>query len=192
MDTTTAVSTARPASRRSAGPAFLAQRWPTVAALAFALIGTPAEASVEILTEMMMLLPFLYLVTAVLDRPRAGWVVFPASYTAWFVVRALDVVPSTVLIGAAAAVVVVVGAVRGRLRDRRFLVQVAGMVAFGVLGLVALAADPDLARYLVAAGWFLHGVWDLVHHRLRVTVDRSFAEFCAVLDIAVAVALVLV
>ncbi|MFD5810915.1 hypothetical protein [Rhodococcus aetherivorans] len=192
MDTTTAVSTARPASRRSAGPTFLAQRWPTVAALAFALIGTPAEASVEILTEMMMLLPFLYLVTAVLDRPRAVWVVFPASYTAWFVVRALDVVPSTVLIGAAAAVVVVVGAVRGRLRDRRFLVQAAGMVAFAALGLVALAVDPDVARYIVAAGWFLHGVWDLVHHRLRVTVDRSFAEFCAVLDIAVAVALVLV
>ncbi|MFL1595803.1 hypothetical protein NQ854_23220 [Rhodococcus ruber] len=192
MDTTTAVSTARPASRRPAGPAFLAQRWPTVAALAFALFGTPAEASVEILTEMMMLLPFLYLVTAVLGRPRAVWVVFPASYTVWFVLRALDVVPSTVLIGAAAAVVIVVGAVRGRLRDRRFLVQVAGMVAFGVLGLVALAVDPDVARYLVAAGWFLHGVWDLVHHRLRVTVDRSFAESCAVLDIAVAVALVVV
>lgn len=66
------------------------------------------------------------------------------------------------------------------------------MVAFGVLGLVALAVDPDVARYLVAAGWFLHGVWDLVHHRLRSTVDRSFAEFCAVLDVAVAVALVVV
>ncbi|KOS56550.1 hypothetical protein [Rhodococcus rhodochrous] len=192
MDSTTIVTTAHPAPRRSAGAALLLQRWPTVAALAFALFGTPAEASVDVLTEMMMLLPFLYLVTAVLGRPRAVWVVFPVSYAAWFVLRALDVVPSTVLIGAAAAVVVVVGAVRGRLRDRRFLVQVAGMAAFGVLGLVALAVDPDLARYLVAAGWFLHGVWDLVHHRLRSTVDRSFAEFCAVLDVAVAVALVLV
>lgn len=192
MDTTTALDSAPSAPRRSAGTVLLLQRWPTVAALAFALFGTPAEASVDVLTEMMMLLPFLYLVTAVLGRPRAVWVVFPAAYTAWFVLRALDVVPSTVLIGAAAAVVIVVGAVRGRLRDRRFLVQVAGMVAFGVLGLVALAVDPDVARYLVAAGWFLHGVWDLVHHRLRSTVDRSFAEFCAVLDVAVAVALVVV
>ena len=44
----------------------------------------------------------------------------------------------------------------------------------------------ELGRYLVAAGWFLHGVWDLVHLRLDKVVARSYAEWCGVVDILVA------
>ncbi|MFJ9586512.1 DUF6010 family protein [Streptomyces acidicola] len=53
--------------------------------------------------------------------------------------------------------------------------------------------DPELGRRLVAAGWFLHGVWDLAHlllARLCGVVARTFAEWCAVVDVLLAVELV--
>ena len=60
------------------------------------------------------------------------------------------------------------------------------MVGFGGLALAGLAVDPDLGRYLVAAGWFAHGIWDLVHLRANKVVARSYAELCAVVDILIA------
>jgi hypothetical protein len=68
-------------------------------------------------------------------------------------------------------------------------VQALGMVGFGALALVALSVDPDLGRYLVAAGWFLHGIWDFVHLWLDKVVARSYAEWC-VIDVLVAAQLV--
>ncbi|WP_406420191.1 hypothetical protein [Streptomyces sp. NBC_01614] len=49
--------------------------------------------------------------------------------------------------------------------------------------------DPDLGRYLVAAGWFCHGVRDFVHLRLDKVVSRTSAEWCGVIDVLVAVQL---
>jgi hypothetical protein len=60
-----------------------------------------------------------------------------------------------------------------------------------VVALAGLAVDPDLGRHLVAAGWFLHGVWDLVHLRADKVVARSYAEWCGVVDVLIAAQLVL-
>jgi hypothetical protein len=54
-----------------------------------------------------------------------------------------------------------------------------------------LAVDPELGRWVVAAGWFLHGVWDFVYLRLDKVVARSYAEWRGVLDILIAAGLVL-
>jgi hypothetical protein len=43
----------------------------------------------------------------------------------------------------------------------------------------------------VAAGWFLHGVWDFVDLRLDKVVARSYAEWCGVLDVLIAAGLLL-
>lgn len=51
-------------------------------------------------------------------------------------------------------------------RDSTFQVQALGMLVFGGLALAGLVVDPELGRYLVAAGWFFHGVWDFVHLKL--------------------------
>jgi hypothetical protein len=42
----------------------------------------------------------------------------------------------------------------------------------------------------VAAGWFLHGIWDFVHLWLDKVVARSYAEWCGVIDVLVAAQLV--
>jgi Ni/Fe-hydrogenase subunit HybB-like protein len=65
------------------------------------------------------------------------------------------------------------------------------MVGFGVLALAGLVVDPDLGRYLVAAGFLLHGVWDFVYFKLDRVVARSHAEWCGVLDVIIAAELVL-
>jgi hypothetical protein len=92
--------------------------------------------------------------------------------------------------GQVALVFVVWGAVRGTPHGpATFGVQAAGAFAFGGLALAGLAVDPDLGRYLVAASWFFHGVWDFVHMWLDKVVARTFAEWCGVIDVLVAVEL---
>jgi hypothetical protein len=89
-----------------------------------------------------------------------------------------------------ALAVLVWGAVDGQLRrPDRFSVQALGMVGFGALALAGLAVDPDLGRWLVAAGWFGHGVWDFVHFKLDRVVARSYALWCGILDVGIALEL---
>lgn len=85
------------------------------------------------------------------------------------------------------------GAARRELgTGRTWAVQAAGLLGFTALALTALAVDPPAARYVVAAGWFAHGVWDLVHHRTGRVVPRAWSEWCGVVDVFGAAAILLV
>jgi hypothetical protein len=66
------------------------------------------------------------------------------------------------------------------------------VLGFGALALIGLAVDPELGRYLVAAGWLLHGLWDFVHLHMNKVVARSYAEWCGVIDILIAGQLLLI
>jgi hypothetical protein len=86
-----------------------------------------------------------------------------------------------------------VGAARGLLRRPGGLpLQAAGMLVFGAGMLAALYVAPELGAYLVAIGLLGHGAWDAVHYVRDRVVARSYAEFCAVLDLLVGVAVLLV
>ena len=55
----------------------------------------------------------------------------------------------------AALALVLWGAVRGQLRrGGALVVEMAGMVGLTAIALAAVSEDPDLDRYIVAAGWF--------------------------------------
>ena len=83
------------------------------------------------------------------------------------------------------------GAVRGELgRPGVLILQAAALLAFGALALTALSVDDTLGRYLLAAGWLIHGVWDFAHHRTGRVVPRAWAEWCGVVDVLGAVAIV--
>ncbi|MFH8463141.1 hypothetical protein [Streptomyces sp. NPDC017991] len=126
-------------------------------------------------------------------RQRATWPVLGLGLAVMVALRAQDLVSQPVALITLALVVLVWGAVRGTPHGRTaFGIQTAGTLAFGALALVGLAVDPDLGRYLVAAGWFFHGVWDFAHlrnSRLRKVVSPTFAEWWAVVDVLVAVQL---
>ena len=72
--------------------------------------------------------------------------------------RLQDWVDPVVALVVAALALVLWGAVRGQLRRGGALVVemagMAGMVGFTAIALAAVSVDPDLDRYIVAAGWF--------------------------------------
>lgn len=176
----------------------LLRRWPTLAALLAAVLvwfgnsGDTAGA-VEGLGAAVLLLPLEYVILNQLGRRAASWPVLGGIVVAVFVVELLDVLPLQTAVLAAALVLLIAGGITGTPNGRKtFSVQAAGMVLFGALALIGLAVDPGVGKYVVAAGWLLHGAWDVVHWRRNSVVSRSYAEACGILDISVGLLLVFV
>ncbi|RBQ21022.1 hypothetical protein DP939_08185 [Spongiactinospora rosea] len=173
---------------------WLKGRWPTALALAGAALmiggGGPGQ-GVGGFGHILPLLPLLYLVMAKLRRREWTWPGLGIGSVAVFGLQALDI-PAAVVLSGIALVVLVWAGVDGQVRrDGALRTQALGMLIFGGLALAGLAVDPELGRYLVAAGWFFHGVWDFAHLRANKVVARSFAEWCGVVDIVIGLALVL-
>jgi hypothetical protein len=72
----------------------------------------------------------------------------------------------------------------GRLRT--FNIEYLGMVVFGALATIALAED---SAWLLAAGYFGHGLWDAIHHPRGVdtTMPWWYVPLCMSFDAVVAV-----
>lgn len=180
-------------------PTALMRRWPTHLAVAIWAAQAAAGASdtldesVEGFAGVLPLLPLLYVVINQLGTPRSTWPVLGGGLVLVFGLQALDLAsPAAVMVGLSLAVLLW-GLLRGAPHGREGLgIQAAGAVAFGALAVTGLAVDPDAGRWLVAAGWFCHGLWDLAHltlERLKGIVAPSFAEWCAVVDVLVGVQL---
>ena len=179
-----------PERRRRAD--FLKHRWPT--ALGFVVAALTAfdleidAGSVSSLSALVVLMALVYVGAAALDRRRASWVVLLAGFAVIVVFQDLldsGIDPSAVLL-IAALVFVVVGAVRGQLRSPGGLtLQAAGMLGFGVVALMALFVAPGLGAYLVAFALLGHAAWDAYHYLRDRVVARSYAEWCAVIDLLV-------
>jgi hypothetical protein len=174
----------------------LKRRWPTALALVLSALtfdGADSGASVFGLAEALLLLPLGYLIVAKLERPRASWPVLMCGLSTIIVLRLLDVIaPAAVLVCIALIVLVWAAVDRQLQRSALFQVQALAMLGFGALALIGLAVDPELGRYLVAAGWFFHGLWDFVHLHMNKVVARSYAEWCGVLDILIGGQLLLI
>ena len=147
--------------------------------------------TVESLADVLPMLAFFYLAAAVLQRRQATWLVALATVAAFAALRLQDWVDPVVALIVAALALVLWGAVRGQLRRGAFVVEMAGMVGFTAIALAAVSVDPDLGRYLVAAGWFGHAAWDFAHFRVDKVVSRSFAEWCTVFDVLRAIGILI-
>jgi hypothetical protein len=172
------------------------QRWPTALALGLAALalagGDSQQDQVTSLSQALLVLPLEYLIVAKFGTQRATWPVIAVLFPATLLLLETDAVDPAALLSAAALVVLAWSVVDGQLfRSGVFRVQALGMVGFGALALVGLAVDPELGSWLVAAGWFAHGIWDFVYLKLDTVVARSYAEWCGVLDVLIAAGLVL-
>ena len=180
---------AHPSPERHRWVAAILHRWPTWLAIAMAALLAPGTTLGE-LAGAFPLLAFGYLAAAVVQRREATWLLAVGVVAAYAALRLQDFVDPVVALIVAALVLVLWGALRGQLRRRGALVvEAAGMVGFTAISLAALSVDPDLGRFVVAAGWFGHAVWDAAHLRADKVVSRSFAEWCAVFDVLRAVAI---
>lgn len=174
---------------------WLARRWPTGVAVVMAALkfsGETDEETVTSLAQFVIILQLNYVVMAQLRRRWVAWVNLPLAVALVFVVELQPWVdPTSVLVGLA-LVALLWGLARPALRrSPTFLAQAAGMVAFAALAVGAVAAAPELALYLTAAGWLAHGIWDFIHLWKNKVVARSFAEWCGVIDILLAAQLLL-
>lgn len=156
-------------------------RWPAVLGLLVAVLGAAGGADRDLVALTVTVAALCYLAAAALGRPSASWWALPGASALIVVARFVDVAPFAVL-GAAAAVLVVVGLVRRR--DRRVLTaQTVALLAYGGAAVLALAIDPRAGLALVAVVLIAHGAWDVVHLRRRTVVAPSMAEFCVFLDV---------
>src|SRR5215218_11313917 len=173
----------------------LMHRWPTalgVAVAALTAFDLQVDAGfVSSFSALVVLMALVYLGAAALSRRRAAWVVFLAGFAVLVVLRLPDsgIEPSLVLLVAALAFLAL-GAARGlERRPGGFTLQAAGMLGFGAIALAALYANLELGGYLVAVALIGHALWDAYHYLRNRVVARSYAEFCAVLDLLVGTAI---
>lgn len=180
---TTTATVAGPTGART-----LLHRWPTL--LALALIAVNVTDLGDGL-ELAVLLPVGavgYLAIAVLDRPRLTWTVLVLLLAAVTAVRAAGLDEWPLLIAAGTALVIA-GLVGGQLRrPGLYALQPVAAAVFVLLGLLALAVSPGAGRWVLAAALAGHAGWDAAHWRADRIVARSFAEWCAVLDLGLAIA----
>jgi uncharacterized membrane protein YhaH (DUF805 family) len=162
----------------------LMHRWPTALGIAVAALAAFDLQGGTELAALTMLMPVVYLGSAALDRRWSAWVVLLAGVALLVVIpSSSEVVPSMIFL-VAALVFLVVGVARGQLREPGGLaLQTVGVLAFGSTVLVALYVDPDLGGYLVALALIGHAGWDAYHYLRNRVVARSYAEWCAVVDL---------
>ena len=78
------------------------------------------------------------------------------------------------------------GSARGDLTSaRRLAAQTTAVLVLGAAAVAAAALEQKQALYLLAAAWFGHALWDLVHHRLNAVVPRWYAETCLASDLLI-------
>ncbi len=166
----------------------LGRWWPALLALALAAAtwGIDTVSAARVLP----LLPLLYVVAAVVRRRGASWPLLVLGILGYLVLDRLTGVDPTIVIIAVAAAVTAGGLLR-RTGRAELLLQAGGMVLFAGVAVLGLAVAPEVARYLIAAGWLGHGVWDLVHLRRGAVVSGSYAQWCAVIDIVLAAELLI-
>jgi hypothetical protein len=169
--------------------------WPTLGAIAFAAFVASdlfqgEETGVD-LAPIVAASGLVYLAAAALDAPKLAW---PAFFVSVLVITGAKLgfvdVNATWLLLALAALCVATGLVRGLSRAGKLPVQTLAMLVFGAIAALALFTNERLGAALVAAGLFAHAGWDVYHHWKDKVVVRSLAEFCFVLDTALALAIV--
>jgi hypothetical protein len=169
----------------------LMHRWPTALGIALAALAAFDVQDGFEFAALTVLMALIYLGAAALDRRWFAWVVLLAGLPlAFFIPSTSEVVPSVVLL-VAAPVFLVLGVARGQWqRPGGLPLQTAGMLAFGSTVLVALyAVYPDLGGKLVGIAILGHAAWDAYHYLRNRVVPRSYAEFCAVVDLLLGAAI---
>ena len=192
-DTTTDSDHTRQTPNRRKWTGVLMHRWPTALGVAVAALTVFDLRGGTDLAALTMLMPVVYLGAAALDRRWFAWVVLLVGVGVLTVIpSSSEVVPSVGFL-AAALVFLVLGAARGELRKPGGLaLQTVGVLVFGSIVLAALYVDPDLGGYLVAIALLGHASWDAYHYLRDRVVARSYAEWCAVVDLLVGAAVLFV
>jgi hypothetical protein len=164
----------------------LARRWPTLLALGMAALSWGIDTVTA--GQLLPLLPLVYVLATVIRRRAMSWPILIVVFVGFVLLESQDVVDPVTVVVATAGAATVAGLIRstGRLE---MVAQAIGLIIFAGLAVLGLMTAPEVARWVLAAGWVTHGLWDLVHLRRNAVVSRSYAEWCGVFDILLGVQL---
>lgn len=173
----------------------LKHRWPTLCGIALALFtafgGGINREFTSFVSALIVFMAFIYLAAAVLGQRSSAWLVFLVGLVVITLLKLLEL--NTVAVFGflgLALVFLVLGVVRNQWRGASSLpLETVGMIAFSTIALVMLNLNLTWAGYLAALALFAHAAWDTVHLWRNRVVARSYAEFCAVLDVVLGVAI---
>lgn len=170
------------------------RHWPILAGLAFAAVVAFGIVSGVDLAMVLAASAVVYVGAAALEKPVAAWPMFFVTAVVITVVEVVDAgFDATWPVLAVGVLLAAYGVVRGVRRPRSgFPLQAVALLGFGATAAVALLVAPVVGSYLVALGLLGHAGWDLYHYRTRKVVSRSLAEFCIVLDTALAAVILVV
>ena len=169
----------------------LMHRWPTALGIAVAALAAfDAQDGLEF-AELTVLMALVYLGAAALDRRWAAWVMLLAGLPLAFFISSISGIDPSVVLLVAAPVFLVLGVARGQWqRPDGLPLQTAGMLAFGSTALVALYyVYPDPGGKLLGIAILGHAAWDAYHYLRDRVVVRSYAEFCAIVDLLLGAAI---
>jgi hypothetical protein len=174
----------------------LVHRWPTalgVAVAALTALDLKVDAGfVSSLSALVVVMALVYVGAGVLGRPRASWAVLLGGLPLALFVPPTSAINPSVVVLAIAVFFLVVGVMRGQLREPGgLLLQAAGVLVFGATALAALYVAPELGAYLVALALLGHAAWDAYHYLRDRVVTRSYAEFCGIADLLLGAAILL-
>ena len=174
------------------------QWWPTLVGIGFAtFVALDMFRGTERGSELASIVAasgLVYLAAAALEKPSTAWLVFFMSVVVITAAKlGLTGFDATWVLLGLAALFAGYGLLRGATRPAGGLpLQTIAMIGFGAVAAIALYVNEVAGAYLVAAGLFAHAGWDVYHHWANKVVTRSLAEFCFVLDVLLAVAIVIV
>jgi hypothetical protein len=182
------------ASPTTAPPRARLQWWPTLVGIAFAAFVSYGLSNGVDLAPVLAASGFVYLGAAALQMRTAAWPLFLVTFVVIGLVSSgvasFNPTWAIIVLGVLLAIY---GLLRGAWRDRAGLpLQSIAMIGFGGAAALAQLIDPKLGAYLVALGLLAHAAWDAYHHRTGKVVVHSMAEFCFVLDVLVAIAIIVV
>jgi hypothetical protein len=185
----------------SAAKSQLAQRWPSALGIAGATgaiaVIALLDREVEFFGPVVVMMAGIYLMAFALGRPRTAWLALAVLSVVVSVLQVLDGAGLLPIDPSVGMTIVVVAlwlwtVIRHRFAEGgTFIVQTAGLIGFGAVTLLCAVIAPRWALALAGTAFLAHAAWDAYHFHTSKVVDRSYAEFCGVLDVFVGPALII-
>lgn len=181
---------------RTGGPvAGVVRHWPVlaglVAAAAIIWVYRLGHFGWRQLVAVLVAAGLVYLGSAVIGSRHAAWPIFAVTVLAIAAGNRIGWFDPQLAFLVAALVLVAVALVRGFGRGTQ-PAEVAAMAVVLVAGFAAVALTPPWRGLVLGVGLLGHAAWDIAHYRSNRVVDRSMAEFCAVLDVVLAIAVLVI
>lgn len=179
---------ARPTATRESSTSPLWRRaWPAALAVVVAASAAYGLTDGRDAAPVVAASGLVYLAAAATGRRWMAWIGFGVTFTLITLDKftGVDAVPWVLVLAVA---MLLTGLATRRIGPWWSLpLQTAAMIVLGAIALLSMRVDAAAGGMLVAAALLGHAGWDVYHHRTGRVVDHSLAQFCAVLDVLVAV-----